>query len=407
MSDVWYHDAAQFAARLAEHDGSISALARASGVARTTLQSARDKLGIKVDAGVAVTPDEELLRQNEVLKLEVKRLRGYANKQAGGEIEGERLVQRLENAIAGWAPDWSAHPLPEGKGGDRTAQDLVLCYSDLHAAEVVSSEETRGLNEYNWDIMLARMNDLQASLFSHVDHFGFDIATFHIHMLGDMLSGNIHQELAMTNDRPLAEAVIDLAEAHIPWLLTFADYFEGTKIRVAGVPGNHPRAWIKPSAKLAQDNADWIFYKTLEIALRGHPQFEFDIQRGSMSEQIIAGRWRTLLMHGDGIRSSMPGVPWAGVLKRIATLEAQFQQARKPIDYFELGHFHQEGQFSGIGSKAWLNGSLKGVDEYSLKQFGSGRGAEQIMTTFHPRRGWTGQHPLQLQPVQPASEGWS
>jgi hypothetical protein len=402
---TWYSDPEQFKARL-EVAGSINKLSAEAGIARSTLQIWKQKHGI-VDTPIELQiADEELVKANALLKLENQRLRKNAMKTATGELEADRLIQRLEESIGSWRPDWTPSEvvLPDS---NRTAQDLVLEYSDLHAAEVVDLEETLGLNEYNWDIMLDRMEHCKQTVFSHVEHFGFDIDTFHIHMLGDMLSGNIHAELAMTNDRPLAQAVVDLAEAHIPWLLSFAEYFSGSKIKVAGVPGNHPRAWVKPQAKMAHDNADWIFYKMLEVALRGHPQFEFDIPRGAMNTQIIAGKWRTLMLHGDGIRSTMPGVPWGGVNRRIATLEAQFTTAREPIDYFELGHFHTENQLSGIHAKTFMNGSVKGIDEYSLKQFGSGRPAEQQLLTFHPKRGYTGQYAVQLQPVIPASEGWS
>ncbi len=405
MESLWYKDASTLKARLLEHSGSVQDLATSSGVPRTTLSYWKGKLNIELTNGEAVSPDDKLVRENDVLRLENTRLRKFATSQASGDVEAERLVQRLEESISQWRPNWEPE-LIELPDANRTAQHLVLPWSDLHAAEVVSLEETRGMNEYNWDIMLDRMAKVQRTVTSHVEHFGFDVETFHIPMLGDMLSGNIHAELAMTNDRPLAEAAIDLAEAHIPWLLSFADYFNGSKISVAGVPGNHPRAWVKPQAKMAHDNADWIFYKTLEIALRGHPQFEFSFPRGSFNIITLANRWRALLMHGDGIRSTMPGVPWGGVNRRVATLEAQFTASRQPLDYIFLGHFHTENTLSSVHAKTFMNGSVKGVDEYSLKQFGSGRPAAQQLHTFHPKRGWTGQYAVLIQDIIPAGEGW-
>jgi regulator of replication initiation timing len=405
----WYHDPDVLKSRLIEHGGNVKALAAATGVPRTTISEWKSRLGIKLtygQIGSIESPDVELLKQNEVLKLENKRLREHATKSAAGEVEANRLASRLEDAISQWRPQWEGwKPPPPRKGS--TAQDLVLLYSDLHAAEVVSLEETRGLNEYDWNIMEDRMGMTQDAVYSHVEHFGFDVKTLHIHMLGDMLSGNIHAELAMTNDRPLAQAVVDLAELHIPWLLGFAEYFSGSKIVVAGVPGNHPRAWIKPQAKQAHDNADWIFYNIMALALKGHPQFEFSFPAGAMNVQMIAKRWRVLMLHGDGIRSSMPGVPWGGVIRRVTALEAQFNNARQPLDYIEMGHFHSENNLSGIHTKTFVNGSLKGLDEYSLKSFGSGRGAAQTLLTFHPKRGWTGQYAMQLQEYIPASEGWN
>jgi hypothetical protein len=143
-----------------------------------------------------------------------------------------------------------------------------------------------------------------------------------------------------------------------------------------------------------------------EALLARHPRIGFAFKRGAYQTVTVAGRWRTLLMHGDGIRSTMPGVPWGGVVRRITTLEQQFSKAKQPIDFVELGHFHTANTLDGVQARTFLNGSVKGLDEYSLKQFGSGRDACQLLLAFNKRRGWTGTFPLDLQGVTPASEGW-
>ncbi|HVU78851.1 MAG TPA: hypothetical protein VHC67_14840 [Gaiellaceae bacterium] len=140
--------------------------------------------------------------------------------------------------------------------------------------------------------------------------------------------------------------------------------------------------------------------------LKGHEQFTFDFPRGSFNVQMIAGRFRSLLMHGDGIRTTMPGVPWGGIARRITTLEQQFAKSRTPLDYVELGHFHSRQTLDGIQSTVFMNGSVKGPDEYSLKQFGSGHDAKQTLLTFHPKHGVTGQYFVNLQETKAASEGW-
>jgi len=73
-----------------------------------------------------------------------------------------------------------------------------------------------------------------------------------------------------------------------------------------------------------------------------------------------------------------------------------------PIDYFCLGHFHAANALDGIGSKVFMNGSLKGVDEFSLKQFGSGHHPSQLLLTFHEKYGVTGTQYLDLEDVEPA-----
>ena len=53
-------------------------------------------------------------------------------------------------------------------------------------------------------------------------------------------------------------------------------------------------------------------------------------------------------------------------------------QVGEHLDYFALGHFHQLNAVKGV----FMNGSVKGPDEYVLKQFGSADPWEQMLLTF-------------------------
>lgn len=377
--------------------GSIDAAAADLGMSRASFRAIAKEYGI--------TAQETLPEADEVLAQENRKLKRQIKKLAEGEHDAERVVRRLEEAIERQKPVWGASKVWEPSGKQRSPQEMALLYSDLHASEVVSLEGTRGINEYDWTIMRTRMDEIQRSVLSHKEHFGFEVDVLHLWMLGDMLSGDIHDELAITNDRPTVDAVVDLAYDHVPWLLAFADAAPWT-IKLSCVPGNHPRFAQKPSAKQYHNNADWLFYKMLEAILRGHPQFEFSIPRASMNVTMICRRWRVLHMHGDGIRTTMPGVPWGGVHRRVTTLEAQFAKSRQPLDFVAFGHWHTMNALDGIQARTLMNGSVKGADEYSLQRFGSGRDASQLLTTFHPKRGLTGMYPLDLQGALPASEGW-
>lgn len=345
---------------------------------------------------------EEVSRE-EILDDELKEHKALLKKVRKDEVQQERLIRRLEAAIVQAKPRYVPRPIKKSRPGDDRLE-MVLLFSDTHASEVVNPEEVMYMNSYNWEVMLERMRRLQELAIAQKEAVGRPIDTLHIFQLGDMLSGDIHEELQTTNDRTTAEAAVDFAYDTAVWTEEFVPHFG--KVKVSTVPGNHPRKSKKPSAKQAHNNADWISYKMQELYHRANPNIEYNNQLGSFNIQMVADRWRFLLMHGDGIRSTMPGVPWGGVSRRIATLEAQFVKQKAPIDYFTLGHFHTLNALEGVQSRVYMNGSVKGLDEYSMKAFGSGRDASQLLLVVSKKHGVISQLPLDLQGVMPASEGW-
>ena len=355
------------------------------------------------------TPTPEVgdpVDETETLKARVRELEGHLKKVREGEVAEERVVQRLEAAVErGGLVRTSFAPVRIAKTrGVEGETELALLLSDTHASEVVRLEETEGMNAYDWTVMADRLRLLVDGVLSHREHHADKITKLHVWALGDMLSGDIHEELAITNDRPTADAVIDFGELFADLLEEFAGHFKS--VAVTGVPGNHPRASKKPAAKMAHNNADWLTYRFTQALLKKHPRIHFKFKRGAYKVTTVADRWRVLLMHGDGIRTTMPGVPWGGVVRRVTTLEQQFANAKQPLDFVTLGHFHSMNALDGVHTKTFMNGSVKGLDEWSLKQFGSGRPAAQLLLSFHKRNGWTGSYPIDLQSVTPAGEGW-
>lgn len=371
---------------------SRSALARALSIQPATLQKWCEvdadfrKL---VDDAVApitttgnVAPLEEV-DEAEVLRARVKELEAHARAGRKVDVFEERVLAVFDSAIPARKPSYSPRTIPKQKPSDQ--HEFVLLWSDTHAGEVVSEVETNGLNAYDWKTMMVRHDRIREAVFSFQDNRPYPVSKLHVCALGDMLSGDIHDELVETNEFPLAEATIQFAEDGATWLESFLERF--AEINVSGVVGNHPRAKRKPQAKQAFNNADWLAYHAMSRYLRSQPAISWDIPRASAHPIIVARNWRCLLLHGDGIRSSMPGVPWGGVMRRVTSLSQQYATKGKPIDHYFLGHFHQ-GNIVNQGQVV-MNGSVKGVDEYSLKAFGGGGEPQQILLTFHPKRGLT------------------
>lgn len=347
---------------------------------RNKIPTARKSSAVEVgQVGDLSVSEEEVLRQR------VQELERQARKDRKEHIYDERVIAAVEGNLARVEPRYKPTPLPTER--KRQEHEFVLLLSDLHAGETVSYEETGGINAYDWEIMLSRLDKLRRSVVSYQENRPYPINRLRIFALGDQLSGNIHAELEATNEIPLAEATVQLGADLAEWVESMTEIFP--EVTFDGVVGNHPRAHKKPWAKQGYDNADWTAYKIAETALKRNDRITFDIPKASQHRVTVAQNWHCLLLHGDGIRSTMPGVPWSGVSRRANALAAQYQAVNKPVHCYFLGHFHTANWVQTNAGWIGMNGSVKGPDEYSMKQFGGGSPAQQALVTFHPKHGPT------------------
>lgn len=350
-----------------------------------------------------VPTDIESVSREEQLEAEVGRLQRQVNQSRKSTVLDSLVLERFDAAFGNAKPRYSPLVIPKSHRKSEL-HEHVLLWSDAHANEVVSLEETMGINEYDWSIMLKRMGRVQDSVLSFLENRPYPVRKLHVPMLGDNFSGRIHQELLETNEMPHEESVVQFALDTSDWLEGFVPHYG--QIDVSGVIGNHPRPTQKPMAKRAFDNSDWTYYRFIESRLRGSSTFNWNFPKAKFADILVAERWRMLLFHGDGVRSTMVDVPWGGIIRYIGKLARQFQQAGKPIDYYGLGHYHQANAIGagGPGSKTFINASLKGPDEYSIQRFGGGEPPGQLLLTFHPRRGVTDVSYLDCEDPIPAAE---
>jgi len=127
--------------------------------------------------------------------------------------------------------------------------------------------------------------------------------------------------------------------------------------------------------------------KWLEFAFRNDPNVTINITKSDMQVVEVVPNYNVLLWHGDGVRSTMPGVPWGGVIRRSNNLQAQYSQIGKPIKMFSVGHFHQLNLVHSASGWIAMNGSIVGGNEYSKKHFGHSDPPQQQLLTFHPTKG--------------------
>ncbi len=281
---------------------------------------------------------------------------------------------------------------------------LTLQLSDTHFDEVVTPDEVYGYNAYNRDIALQRLKRTASKTISvGRDYFaGVDYDGLVILSTGDTFSGDIHEELARTNQASLYGSCVFWVGHMVNFLTTLADEFGN--VHLATVVGNHGRNSHKPIYKArAQNNIEWLFWHWVadHLAAIGDKRITFDI---SNSLQLLVNVYDTRysIEHGDEFKGGDGQVGALGPLKRGQLRSAQQHIAmNQPLDWMVVGHFHQ---YMPPSQGLIMGGSLKGYDEYAAGKHLRPEPPQQGLWVTTPERGPTVFAPIQ--PLDRKSEGW-
>lgn len=367
---------------VSKHGGRVHIAAKACGIPHSTLEN-RYNRGLKAGmtpGGSVEAPDlQGKIRLLETLLAESKK------EQLDTQIVKQSIF-KLTTDFQEPAPWLLKLKKPASSTGVAT-----LFLSDLHWGEVVSAAEVNGVNEYNLEIAEKR-------LYSVVEH-AVDLVKNHItnkgypgivvFLGGDMVSGNIHQELKETNEQPIMPVVLHLAERLVQVLRTLADEFG--HVHSVCVYGNHGRNTMKPTSKQsAYESFDWLIYQVVRMMLKADSRFTWNIPDGSDAFQEVYGH-KYLLTHGDQFRGGDGMIGALGPIIR-GDHKKRSRNAQIDLEYDTLcmGHWHQLVQMQRV----IVNGSLKGYDEYAYKGNFPYEPPRQALWMTHPEMGLTFSMPV-------------
>lgn len=310
----------------------------------------------------------------ELLKAEVTDLKRQVGKTRKAEVAEERVLLAIERALADTPHDPTPLPAPP-RAPEQAHHSQAVILSDWHAGEHVDREQMNGINAFNWAILRQRVKEIHRALLSF-KNVRPHLTELQVWLLGDMVSGNIHEELRETNEVTVTQQAVGVGHLIADLIVGLVEHYP--RIKVVGIAGNHARTKKDHASKNVYDSLDVVAYELAKARLSVYESVTFEIPRSAMHVQEIAGR-NVLLWHGDGVRSSMPGVPWGGIMRRWNELRKSYLQRGIVLDGLVVGHFHQANAVSG---GIWMNGSLIGPNEYGLKNFGSGEDPTQLLLTF-------------------------
>lgn len=341
---------------------------------------------------VAVEPPTDTREQLKIARLthELTRLKSYAKELEDQVLSSDSLRALLETL---GAPNIT--PDPEWLKGASTPRSVtgtaVLFLSDIHADEVVRPEEIGDCNAYNREIFLRRMRNTFRNSISLLK--GFMNAPKYDGMVcalgGDMVSGNIHDELVETNAATISQTMIVMEEELITGLGMLADEFG--KVHVPCVTGNHGRMHKKPRAKQrALHNYEWSIYQRVASYFRNDSRLTFDIPDGPDAFFTVYNL-RHCLTHGDQFKggNGIGGI-MIPILRGLSRKQEKQVALRDPFDVAMMGHWHQYIHTN----KLVINGSMKGYDEYAGSNNFGFEPPQQALWIEHPETGVTFRMPV-------------
>lgn len=259
-------------------------------------------------------------------------------------------------------PEWVLRD--HGPSGARGTPMVML--SDIHYGEVVRPQEIGGVNKYNSEIAATRLRRFTERTidlaFNHMGRAKKEYPGIVLCMGGDMVGGDIHEELAVTNDRTTHRAVNDLVDLLAGVVDGFATRFG--RVFVPAVVGNHGRSTRKPRMKQRViTNYDWHIYLGLERHFRDTKHVQFLIPEEADARFKVFGH-SYLLTHGDslGVKGGDGIIGALGPILR-GSLKVHHSEARlgRDIDTIVMGHWHQYIPMPRI----IVNNSVKGHDEFA------------------------------------------
>ena len=353
----------------------------------------------------------KMARKIETYKGEAR----YWKKVAEAAIKKEAKEDLLIDSIKKFTPSYKEvkkykRRKPTGKIKGNSVQSMIAPLTDTHIGDNVELEEMMGLNEYNIDIFNKRLYGWanQVITLAELRRNSAEVGELIVPMLGDMISGDIHEELARTNNDHCMGQMIRGANLISQALMLIAPHFD--KVRVPCVVGNHGRMTRKPPMKNKYMDWDYMLYQWISVFCQNQKNIEFHIPKTFMTTINVCNR-NILLAHGDFINGGGSGTSINRGVSNMRNVLSFRKGLKEELNHIQdnslesipdnydsalLGHFHRIDEID-IGTGAvHICGCMKGGDEFAMQRVQAINKPRQLVLYYHPKYGEIGKEIIYL-----------
>jgi hypothetical protein len=296
-------------------------------------------------------------------------------------------------------PTWRAAPVT-GKGHVAT---IMAQMTDWHLGEVVKPDEVLFLNAFNERIAKRRMKLWFEKVVSLPRAYvtGVHLEGILIPATGDLFTGEIHDELTVSNYERILQTVLNAQEPILAGFALLEQEYDG-KVEVNAVVGNHGRMALKSVFKgRVYDNFEWLFWSVIRDRLKDRGSKVVINVSTSMDMNVPVYGRNHLLTHGDQFKGGT-GISGAFAPLSLGSHRKGKRQsaAGMPMETMVIGHLHQLINIPGV----IMGGTLKGMDEFAFGINVPPADAAQALWVTTPERAQTIWMPVYVQDRK--AEGW-
>jgi hypothetical protein len=249
---------------------------------------------------------------------------------------------------------------PTKRPGKNEATAFMIC-SDWHLEEEVRPETVAGFNTFNLQIAEQRVNNIFANAVRmiHTLEAEIPITTLVVALLGDFITGNIHEDTSYMCQLEPTNAIVFAQEQIASGLKYLEENLTNQKkIIVVCHSGNHGR--ITPKQMIASEQGmslEYLMYNSLKEQFRHNKKFEFLVSKGYHSYLEVYDK--TFRFHHGHLIRYWGGI--GGITIPVNKAIAQWNKIKR-VNFDIFGHFHQ----LLFGSDFICNGSLVGYNAYAM-----------------------------------------
>jgi len=301
-----------------------------------------DEIGLK-------DSDNQILIEIKKEKVKLMDIKTLVNKEVRELARWEDIIDKFKDSIE---KDYGRQHIPMNiKEHKLTGRDGILMISDIH----FGIEVNNNVNKYNPDIAKARLNKLIDETICRCSEFPID--KLHVVILGDTISGLIHNTLRYESRVDVADQIIEVSNVLVQLVDKLAQSIHIPFVTVTSVNGNHDRVFACKDDNLPQDSFTKLINNNLRKDLKCYDKvayLENTINYDEIAVLDIKGK-TFVACHGDKVSK----VNCKQQLENILKID---------IDYILMGHWHEPNQMQIHNTKVFINGSVVGTDSYASQK---------------------------------------